>query len=134
MNKHKYKRSRQREQILSTLRNTDTHPTASWIYDELKKEFNNLSMGTVYRNINILIDQNLVTKIESGSSFDRFDANVEPHYHFICRECGSVYDIDQPVMNELDQKVNASTEHEVEEHRINFYGRCKSCAQETYYS
>ncbi len=131
MNKHKYKRSRQREQILNTLRNTDTHPTASWIYDELKKEFNNLSMGTVYRNINILIDQNLVTKIESGSSFDRFDANVEPHYHFICRECSSVYDLDQPVMNDLDQKVNHTTEHEVEEHWINFYGRCKACLEKT---
>ncbi|MDZ4133846.1 MAG: transcriptional repressor, partial [Dethiobacteria bacterium] len=52
MNKHKYKRSRQRERILGILRGTKTHPTASWVYDELKKEFNNLSMGTVYRNIN----------------------------------------------------------------------------------
>ena len=127
MIKHKYKRSRQREEILNILRNTDTHPTASWIYDELKKEFNNLSMGTVYRNVNILIDQNLVTKIESGSSFDRFDGKVEPHYHFICQECDSVYDMPVPVIDELNVQANSSSSHEIKEHRINFYGTCESC-------
>lgn len=132
MNKHKYKykRSRQRELILKTLQNTDTHPTASWVYDELKKEFSNLSMGTVYRNINILIDQNLVTKIEAGSSFDRFDANVSPHYHFICRECSSVYDIAYPILPDFDQQVDEATDHKIEEHRINFYGRCKFCLEQ----
>ncbi len=127
MIKHKYKRSRQREEILKILRNTDTHPTASWIYDELKKDFNNLSMGTVYRNVNILIDQNLVTKIEAGSSFDRFDGNVEPHYHFICRECDSIYDMPIQLMEELNEQANQSINHQVEEHRINFYGLCENC-------
>ncbi len=127
MIKHKYKRSRQREEILKILRNTDTHPTASWIYDELKKDFNNLSMGTVYRNVNILIDQNLVTKIESGSSFDRFDGNVESHYHFICQECDSIHDMPMPVMEELNKKAASSTNHAIKNHRISFYGLCENC-------
>ena len=127
MIKHKYKRSRQREEILNILRNTDTHPTASWIYDELKKDFNNLSMGTVYRNVNILMDQNLITKIESGSSFDRFDGNVKPHYHFICQECDSIYDMPVPVMDELNEQANLSTTHKIQDHQINFYGLCENC-------
>lgn len=127
MIKHKYKRSRQREEILKILRNTDTHPTASWIYDELKKEFNNLSMGTVYRNVNILIDQNLVTKIESGSSFDRFDGKVSPHYHFICRECDSIHDLPMAVMEEINEQADSITGHDIKEHRINFYGLCEDC-------
>ncbi len=127
MIKHKYKRSKQREEILNILRNTDTHPTASWNYDELKKDFNNLSMGTVYRNVNILIDQNLVTKIESGSSFDRFDGNVEAHYHFICRACDSIYDMPMSVMEELNDQAGFYTNHEIQEHRISFYGLCENC-------
>jgi len=127
MNKHKYKRSRQRERILGILRGTKTHPTASWVYDELKKEFNNLSMGTVYRNINILIDQNLVQKIESGSSFDRFDANVEQHYHFVCKECGAIDDLPIAAFDDLNEKINQMTEYQAEKHRLDFHGVCPGC-------
>jgi Fur family peroxide stress response transcriptional regulator len=128
MIKHKYKRSRQRERILSILQNTDTHPTASWVYDELKKEFNNLSMGTVYRNINILVDQNLVQKIEAGSSFDRFDANTEIHYHFICRDCGCIDDLPLNKMVDLNEMVNRETGYQAESHRLDFYGTCPACS------
>lgn len=127
MIKHKYKRSRQRERILNLLRHTDNHPTASWVYDELKKEFNNLSMGTVYRNINILLDQNLIQKIESGSSFDRFDGNTSNHYHFICQECGSVSDLPLQEMPELNQLINDNTSYKTEKHRLDFYGICPEC-------
>jgi len=127
MNRHKYKRSRQRERILNLLRNTDTHPTASWIYDEIKKDFTNLSMGTVYRNINILLDQNLIQKIEAGSSFDRFDANVSTHYHFICRECGSIDDLQMDVLEDLNTDLSKLTNYQAERHRLDFYGLCPSC-------
>jgi Fur family transcriptional regulator, peroxide stress response regulator len=127
VNKHKYKRSRQRERIYSLLCNTDTHPTANWIYDELKKDFNNLSMGTVYRNINILIDQKKVQRLEAGSSFDRFDGNVETHYHFICEVCGKIDDLPLEVCSELNTLVNAKTDFLVEKHRLDFYGFCSSC-------
>jgi Fur family transcriptional regulator, peroxide stress response regulator len=127
VNKHKYKRSRQRERIYSLLCNTDTHPTANWIYDELKRDFNNLSMGTVYRNINILIDQKKVQRLEAGSSFDRFDGNVETHYHFICGECGKIDDLPLEVCSELNTLVNAKTDFLVEKHRLDFYGVCSSC-------
>lgn len=128
MIKHKYKRSRQRERILSILQNTDTHPTASWVYDELKKEFNNLSMGTVYRNINILMDQNLVQKIEAGSSFDRFDANTDIHYHFVCRECGCIDDLPLDKMADLNEMVHRETGYQAESHRLDFYGTCPVCS------
>jgi Fur family transcriptional regulator, peroxide stress response regulator len=129
MIKHKYKRSRQRERILNLLRSTDNHPTASWIYDELKKEFNNLSMGTVYRNINILLDQNLIQKIESGSSFDRFDGNVKNHYHFICQDCGAVSDLPLQELPELNKLVNENTPYQTEKHRLDFYGVCPECSK-----
>jgi len=112
------------------LQNTETHPTASWVYDELKKEFNNLSMGTVYRNINILLDQNLIQKIEAGSSFDRFDGNTDTHYHFICRNCGCIDDLSLEKQAELDELVRQKTGYQVDSHRLDFYGLCPECQDE----
>lgn len=127
MNNRRYKRSRQREYIYKLLQNTDKHPTASWIYDQLKPEFPNLSMGTVYRNINILLDQGLIQKIEAGSSFDRYDANTEPHYHFLCNECGAVDDIPFEIFKTLNEDVSQSTGYKIEGHRLDFYGICPEC-------
>ena len=81
-----YRRSKQRERIIKLLKNTEIHPTAGWIYNKLSQEFTDLSMGTVYRNLNILIEQGLVVKIDFGRTFDRFEANTTPHYHFICEK------------------------------------------------
>ncbi len=127
MNKHKYKRSRQREYILRLLQSTDRHPTAGWIHNELKIEFENLSMGTVYRNINILLDQDLVQKIEAGSSHDRYDANTKVHYHFICRECETVDDLPVDVLKGLNQTIGQSTGYQIDRHRLDFFGTCPSC-------
>ncbi len=123
----KYKRSRQRERILALLQSTDTHPTAGWLYDRLKQEFKDLSMGTVYRNLNILITQGLVTKIDTGSTFDRFDADVSVHYHFICESCGSYSDIPLAPDDTLNRKVDELTNFKTKRHRIEFYGICDKC-------
>jgi Fur family peroxide stress response transcriptional regulator len=127
----KYKRSRQRERILNLLQNTGAHPTASWVYDELKGEFPDLSMGTVYRNLNILVEQGLVRKIDFGSTFDRYDANTVPHYHFICERCGSITDLELPVDEELNEKVMSTTDFIAKRHRIEFYGTCDKCLNES---
>lgn len=125
-----YKRSRQRERILELLRSTRAHPTAGWVYDRLKEEFPSLSMGTVYRNLNILIEQGKIRKIDFGSTFDRYDANIGPHYHFICERCGSITDLDLPVDRRLDERVSRATGYETRRHRIEFYGLCGRCRGE----
>jgi Fur family peroxide stress response transcriptional regulator len=124
-----FKRSRQRDRILEILTGTGIHPTASWVYDKLKKEFPDLSLGTVYRNLNILIEQGLIRKIDFGSTFDRYDANISPHYHFICERCGSISDLDIPMFKELNSKVNSTTQFKPNRHRIEFYGLCSSCGK-----
>ena len=122
-----YRRSKQRERILEILKNTRIHPTAGWIYNKLCQEYFDLSMGTVYRNLNILIEQGLVVKIDFGSTFDRFEANKTPHYHFICEQCGAIRDIDMPVDSSLDEKVSMLTPFKISNHRIKFYGICDEC-------
>jgi Fur family peroxide stress response transcriptional regulator len=126
-----YRRSRQRERILALLRSTDVHPTANWIYSRMRKEFPDLSMGTVYRNIGILLQQGLINKIAFGSTFDRFDAHTTPHYHFICEKCDVVIDLDMPVDDTLNARVPESAHHEVRRHEIEFFGVCAQCGGKT---
>lgn len=116
---------------MELLRSTGRHPTADWIYNELRHEFPNLSMGTVYRNLNVLMEQGLVKKIDFGSTFDRFDANIGPHYHFICERCGAIIDLELPIDPSLDERVNAATPFTAHRHRIEFIGLCDRCRDES---
>ncbi|MBP7602971.1 MAG: transcriptional repressor [Spirochaetes bacterium] len=125
----RYKRSRQREKILELLQGTKSHPSADWIYERLKKDFKNLSMGTVYRNLGILIDQGFVRKIDFGSTFDRFDANVTRHYHFVCERCGSISDVEMPFDQALNRKAARMGNLDVRDHRIEFFGICGRCGK-----
>ena len=126
-----FKHSKKRDRILEILEKTDTHPTADWIYDRVKKEFPDLSMGTVYRNLNILIEQGLVQKFDFGNTFDRFDAKLIPHYHFICEKCGSVFDLEIPADNELNTKINKTTNFIIKKHRLEFFGECIKCREKS---
>ncbi len=126
----KFKRSRQRERILETLRGTKSHPTAGWVYDVLKKESPELSLGTVYRNLNILNELGLVRILRSGSTFDRFDADTSPHYHFVCEDCGKVEDVELTVDHDLDDRVAALMGRIVTGHRLDFFGLCPACQAE----
>lgn len=120
--------SKQRDRILELLQSTGMHPTAQWVYEQLIKEFPNLSMGNVYRNINILVEQGLIKKIDFGSTFDRFDANISRHYHFVCETCGSITDLHIPYDPGLDNKVNSNTHFKAHKHKIQFYGTCEKCS------
>lgn len=123
-----YRRSRQRDRILELLRSTEAHPTANWLYSKLRKEFPDLSMGTVYRNLGILADQGLIKRIGFGSTFDRFDANTKHHYHFICESCGAIIDLELAIDNSLNDRVNRTSKHKAHTHDIQFQGICESCA------
>jgi Fur family peroxide stress response transcriptional regulator len=124
-----YRSSRQRDRILEALRNTNTHPTADWIYAKIKGEFPKLSLGTVYRNIAVLIDQGLVQRIQSGSTFDRFEANPTFHYHLICERCGRISDFKMPLDKDLEKEASQLTDFTIHHHRIDFYGICPQCKQ-----
>ena len=128
-NQPPFRRSRQRARILELLQSTADHPTANWLYGRLKKEFPTLSLGTIYRNIGILIQQGLVSRIAFGSTFDHLDGNMKPHYHFVCEKCGSITDIDVPPEERLNELPDKSLGFKVRRHEIEFYGLCPACAK-----
>jgi len=123
----KFRQSKQRNRILELLRSTASHPTADWLYEQLKKEFPRLSLGTVYRNLSTLIDQGLVKKIHFGSTFDRFEANIQPHYHLICESCGNILDFEMPIYDDLNQQAKQLTNFDIRHHKLEFFGMCEDC-------
>ena len=111
------------------MQSSGEHPAADWVYQKLIKEFPDLSMGTVYRNLKILVEQDLIKKIDFGSTFDRFDANITQHYHFICENCNAIFDLELPVDEELNKRVNKASPFTARRHRIEFYGTCNQCKE-----
>ncbi len=124
------RRSRQKEAIVRVLRGTNCHPTADWIYEEVRKEVPNISLGTVYRNLKTMKERGEILELSSAGGLGRFDGNPENHYHFRCDRCGRVYDIDEPIDRTIDERVAARTGFEVFQHRLEFRGMCIECQVE----
>ena len=121
------KYSKQRESIKSFLATRTDHPTADTIYMNLRKELPNISLGTVYRNLNLLVSTGDIIKISCADNIDRFDANTAPHYHCMCTACGNVHDLPMEVMSDLNTQAETYFEGIVNYHHIMFYGTCKKC-------
>lgn len=119
--------TRQKRVILEVLRGTKSHPTADWIYEQAKKVIPDLSLGTVYRNLNLLKEMGEIMELNYGSTFSRFDGNPHNHYHFQCRQCGRVFDLDLPIRNMLEKEAAEASGHRVDNHRLEFYGLCRDC-------
>lgn len=118
--------SRQRELIHQALMGTDQHPTAEMLYSWLKPDNPSLSLGTVYRNLNLLADEGVITRMPFP--VERYDANTEPHPHFRCRRCGQVYDLEGLEYDKsLDGRAAAASGHEVDRHELVFSGTCVHC-------
>ena len=121
--------TRQREAILNILRSADSHPTADWIYDEVRKAIPKISKGTVYRNLKILREKGEISELSLSGTVSRFEGRQENHYHFTCDKCGQVFDLDEPVNNELEERVARKTGFKVSHHQLEFRGLCKDCPQ-----
>jgi Fur family peroxide stress response transcriptional regulator len=121
------RKSKQRDAILRVLMNTTSHPTAEWLYEEVKKEIPNISLGTIYRNLRLMKEQGGILEIEQTGSYRRFDGNAANHYHFRCEGCGRVFDIDEPVVSGIDERVESNTGFKVSHHRLEFRGVCRDC-------
>jgi Fe2+ or Zn2+ uptake regulation protein len=125
-----YRKSQQRERILKILKETKSHPTADWIYMRLKEEIPELSLGTVYRNLKVLMDQGLIQKLPFGSTFDRFEAKIAPHYHLVCEKCGLVEDFEMPQYAAINSQAEKMSEFKISRHRIDFFGICGKCRKD----
>lgn len=123
------KYSRQRESIKACLMNRKDHPTADVLYTAIREEYPNISLGTVYRNLNLLVDLGEIRKLTCGDGKDHFDADTSPHYHFVCRDCGAVLDLPMEEVAGLNKAAEDYLGGRVDSHAIYFYGTCPECAK-----
>jgi Fur family peroxide stress response transcriptional regulator len=121
------KYSRQREALLDILKNTKQHTSAEWLYQEMKKDFPNVSLATVYRNLNLLLGTKQIIRIDIGSGTEHYDADCKEHYHFVCRRCASITDVYLPPFTELNKKAEELNGGVIDSHSLIFYGICKNC-------
>ncbi len=121
------RKTRQKETILRILRANNCHPTAGWIYEQVKQELPHISLGTVYRDLKALKQAGEIAELGLAGRLGRFDGNNRNHYHFQCQKCGRIFDIAQPVSTELDNQIAGKTGFDVLYHHLEFYGLCLDC-------
>lgn len=122
------KHSKKRDAIREALMNTKEHPSAEMLYTKLKCDIPDLSLATVYRNLNEFIADGEAVCVGAVNSQERFDANTKPHTHFICEKCSRVLDLD--CFNEdsrLDSEAQNGFGGTVRCHSLVFYGLCPEC-------
>ena len=121
--------SRQREIILETLKSNVVHPTAEYLYAILKAKAPNISLATLYRNLNQLADNGVIKKIDGLEAPSHYDHNTPEHYHFICDECKRVFDVSSDVAPNIVQKTEEELGFIVKKHDIIFNGICRDCLE-----
>ena len=99
------KHFRKRDAILQCVRSTTTHPSAEWVFENVRHEVPNISLATVYRNLALFKDQGLIVSLGTVKGVERFDGNTDPHVHFICAGCGAILDLPEiSVPEELNSR------------------------------
>ena len=118
MKEIKIRYSKQRELIINKLKHRYDHPTAEMIYQDLKVDYPHLSLGTVYRNLNQLVETKQIKKLDLGDTMVHYDGNIQPHKHFMCNCWQTIYDLDN-----IDKKLKNATEflEEIDEHKKSIF-------------
>lgn len=121
------RKSKQRDAIKSYLMSTKSHPTAEAVYQNLREEFPNISLGTVYRNLRFLVEHGEALRLDCGDGFDHFDGNPAPHNHFFCRKCARILDLEMDPIDHINIIAGAGFAGKVEDHVVYFRGICGDC-------
>lgn len=118
--------SKQREAVYQAVKNTKCHPDAEWVYRQVREVIPDISLGTVYRNLRQLADAKLLLTLETEKKALHFDADLSPHMHFICGECGSITDLFLPsALKGAVEDMGFTVENE----KTVLYGVCARCKQ-----
>ena len=118
----------QRQLVIAAVRFLADHPTAEEVYDRITMDYPDISKGTVYRNLNSLVESGLLGKVSVPSGADRFDHILARHYHIKCTHCGKFMNVENfDYFHDLDDKLANATGFKMEHHGIVFSGLCPEC-------
>ena len=125
------KHFRKRDAILTCVRGTKVHPSADWVFAQLKPEIPDISLATVYRNLSLFKQQGLIASLGTVSGVERFDGNAAPHVHFICNRCDAIIDLPQmAVPQALSSQAAAQAGGQVDACQLTFTGVCCRCCSQ----
>ena len=122
------KHFKKREAVLNCLRATKSHPTAEWVHAQLRTQYPDISLGTVYRNLALFKEQGLIVSLGTVGGIERFDANTDPHVHFICNTCHRVDDLpEMEIPPSLSDTADRYSGGHTEVCHLSFTGTCREC-------
>ncbi len=121
------KYSRQREIILHTVVHNPIHPTADTVYSMVRVQEPNISLGTVYRNLNLLSEQGLLRKINVPNASDCFDGRLDEHHHILCEKCGQLFDIELGDLSMIDEQIKKDSDFTITGYQVLLTGICPGC-------
>ena len=128
MNHPVQRMTRQRTVILEELRRMHDHPTADELYAAVREKLPNVSLGTIYRNLDVLARSGRVHRLETGAGQARFDAELAPHHHVRCVDCGRVDDVPVTPETTFAPPEQSDAGFQIHGYRVEFEGRCPECA------
>jgi len=127
LNNHSLRITKQRQIILDELCSVTSHPTADLLYQMVRKRLPKISLGTVYRNLEIMSECGIIQKLDIGGTQKRFDGAPHVHYHVRCSRCGRVDDLDLPPDFNVEKAAAKLTSFKILRHRLEFTGLCPEC-------
>lgn len=122
--------SKQRETIYSILCDTTSHPSVDEIYQKAREIIPDISLGTVYRNLNLLAEQKRIIRLDVDDRA-HYDARVTRHFHFVCKDCGEISDLflDEGIVDSFISNVERVSKNKVDDIDLMINGICKKCKE-----
>jgi len=121
------RKTKQRHVILEELCKVTCHPSADELYNMVRRRLPRISMGTVYRNLDLLTRDGVIQTLEISGTQKRFDGNASNHYHMRCLRCGKVADAHIKKVIPIEDVIKEVTDFEIVGHRLEFIGLCPRC-------
>jgi Fe2+ or Zn2+ uptake regulation protein len=121
--------TRQRALVYEIVAASPSHPTAEWVYAQARRRMPRISLGTVYRNLQVLAREGKIRAIDAWGKTTRYDADLSNHHHFVCTQCGAIRDVPKP-SGEDDRlrQLFSIPGFTITGHRLEFEGRCAQCS------
>ena len=121
------RQTRQRAAVLQMLRHSKQHPTAEMVYIEIQSSLPNISLATVYRLLNSLVDQGEVTELTMKDGPNRYDGTLGEHHHITCTICNQISDVPNLVSTQILQEIERWTNYSGVELKLGWSGTCSTC-------
>ncbi len=128
--KQEFRMTQQRRIILQETKRANTHLTADQVYEMARRRLPRISLGTVYRNLEILSESGMVQKLDLGGAQRRFDGNTKKHYHVHCTRCGRVDDVPIETVVKIQTTFQGASNYKITGHKLELLGLCPQCKKE----